>query len=169
MARLEKTQRKLREAKYFLRLLTDKAMRIVGDREEVLFLASAFMNAAQSVDYVATQEVDDIPPAYESRWFETLATEDQDHFRAMREQRGIEIHQAGTPLAIYTEMTSSLDCSLSSDTCSVQSAGPPGTPAPTLGKPVYLFKDLPNIPDAVEACARYYRLLESYVTSLATE
>lgn len=89
------TERKLREARFFLRKLQEKAQTVVGDPEEFGFFLSALLSAGRSVTFALQVENKDGYDAWFPVWLEKQNQEDQDLFKFMNNQRVKEVHQGG--------------------------------------------------------------------------
>jgi hypothetical protein len=87
------TERKLREARFFLRKLQEKAQAVVGDPEEFGFYLSALLSAGRSVTFALQVENKDGYDAWFPVWFEKQNQQDQDLFKFMNNQRVKEVHQ----------------------------------------------------------------------------
>lgn len=160
------TERKLREAAYFLQRLSDKAATPVRDPEEVLHLLSAFLSAGRSVTFVLQVEAKEAYDSWFPAWRERLDTDEQKLLKAMNRQRVSELHQTGADVRAelqYVPITEIHTGERHHPAYGFHWFGPPGTPNPTIGRVDHFF-DLGDSPAAVgQSCRRYYALLERLV------
>jgi hypothetical protein len=93
---IEATQRKLREADFFLQRLIDERRRSVRNEPEAfLFYLSAFLSAARSVTLVLQKEEKQRYDAWFPKWFARRSKDERDVCNFMRDQRNVELHETG--------------------------------------------------------------------------
>jgi hypothetical protein len=160
------TERKLREAAYFLRSLSEKASAPVRDPEEVLHLLSAFISAGRSVTFVLQAEAKEAYDSWFPGWRDRLSTEEQQLLAAMNEYRVSELHRTGADVRAelrYVPITEIRTSERQGPAYGFHWFGPPGTPPPTLGRLDHFF-ELGDGPEPVASgCRRYYTVLERLV------
>jgi len=158
------TQRKLREARFFLELLRDRAGDFPLDSENVGFFLSAFLSAARSVTLVLQVEEKDKYDAVYPAWEATLADQDRGLLRYMNGQRVAEVHKVGAAVASSVEYRKVSEMRVErGGRWRVIFTAPPGAPPPEMGFAVHHFKVGDNLVDVRAACTRYLKLLEELV------
>jgi hypothetical protein len=97
MAVIPKTQKKLREAEFFVRWLEREARpRIVSiDREVFDYYLSAFLSAGRSVTFVLQAEQKHSYDAWFDNWVNNLPREESQLLKYMNDQRRAEVHVLG--------------------------------------------------------------------------
>ena len=159
------TDRKLREAGYFLRCVCDKAAAPVGNPEEVLHLLSAFLSAGRSVTFVLQAEAKDEYDAWFPGWQGGLSSEEQRLLGAMNRHRVSELHRTGADVRAelrYVPITEIRTKDRRHPAYGFRWFGPPGTPAPTIGQ-VDHFVELVEGPEPVAESCRRFLLLQRLV------
>ena len=101
---IERTQKKLRKAQFFLGNLGHES-RVPGNEHEAFdHYLSAFLSAARSVTFALQikdkERYDRIFP----KWQNNLANEDRDMLKHMNEQRVAEVHNKGAKTTVEWEM-----------------------------------------------------------------
>lgn len=160
------TERKLREAAYFLQCLSERASAPVRDPEEVLHLLSAFLSAGRSVTFVLQAEAKDAYDSWFPGWRDRLSTEEQQLLYTMNQQRVSELKKAGADVRAELRHVPITEIRVSDPRHPAYGFhwfGPPGTPPPTLGRVDHFF-ELGDGPEPVASgCRRYYSVLERLV------
>jgi hypothetical protein len=163
------TQRKLREAQFFLgRLRRESGQPVRNEPEAFECYLSAFLSAAQSVTWAlqkeATAQYDEWFPA----WHDGLPEEDRRLLKFLVGQRVAEVHRTGSEVELAWEYVPIrqlpwTEGERAHPAFGIQSAVPPGTPKPRIGILRYSFQDPSREADVVTACDKYVRLLEQLV------
>ncbi len=164
MAQIPKTQKKLREARFFFARLRKKGEAFVGDPEEFEFYLSAFLTSGCSVTSVLLNEKQCGP--WSKKWKDTLTGSDRKLWDFMHKERNAEVHRKGTK--IDTEVLFVPIIEVRQDARGHPAYGfhwfaPPGTPPPEVGKQVHYFEMGSTKEEVTETCKRYLELLERLV------
>ncbi len=180
VTQLPQTHKKLREARFFLRHLQEKAEAVaVHDSEEFDFYLSAFLNANWSVGKVlrteflqTDQTARDSPQRRKwftdwfSNWKKGLTTTQQDLWKFADDQRGIEVHQKGANVRAETEfipLTHLPREDRSHPAYGFHWFGPPTMPPPKIGLRVHYFERNDSAEKAIDTCRRYFELARKLV------
>jgi hypothetical protein len=158
---LERIEKKLREAGFFLNQMRDREGRAFGDKEPFDFYLSACLGAARSVDYRLRHEQPNTYPTWRGTWDATLTSAEQQLIKFMVDDRNVEVHESGSTRGVKTEeIKIAGSYSDKSGTLEV-SGGIPGMPSHAhIIKPSYFFTIDGVDRKATEACAEYLALLE---------
>jgi hypothetical protein len=167
MLRIDK---KLREARFFLGKMLERAQMAFGDHEEFDFYLSAFLSAGRSVDYRLRHEQGSTYKTFRAGWDNRLSQDDERLVKFLVDDRNVEVHESGSsrtehehriPVGgMYRDRSGTLMVSAPPATLMV----PPGTPPAEIIKPVYSFTVNGQQLPAIEACRRYVELLERLVS-----
>ncbi len=161
---IQHTQRKLREARFFLEHLRDRAGDFPLDSENVGFFLSAFLSAARSVTLVLQVEEKDKYDAVYPVWEATLADQDRGLLRYMNGQRVAEVHKVGAAVSSSVEYRKVSEMRVErGGRWRVIFTAPPGAPPPEMGFAAHHFQVGDNLVEVRTACARYLELLEELV------
>jgi hypothetical protein len=102
---IERTQRKLREAQFFLRQLTTERYRFApSDPEAFLHYLSAFLSAARSITFVMQNEAKEQYDAWFPSWLKNCTEGERDLLQHMNAQRVAEIHRDGADTTVEWEV-----------------------------------------------------------------
>lgn len=162
---IEVTQKKLREARFFAELL-GKANRqpVRNEPEQFEYYLSAFLSAARAVTWVLQHEEKDRYDAWSPAWFNSRSPEDQTLLKDMITRRNFVQKRGGTQTDEdweYVPVTEVEQDNQGHPAYGFHWFGPPGTPPPTVGMPVYSFKGSGE--EVTSACQRYLELLDKLV------
>ena len=166
MSRIPQTQKKLREARFFLRAMSLAGRSTQLDNEAFEFYLSAFLSAARSVTWVLQSEQKESYDSWFPAWAEALREEERALFKFMNDQRVAEVHQQGTETYGDIEMVplTRFDWGPQGHPAyGAQWFGPPGIPPPEMGVRVYYFKASGDKENALESCRRYLEVLDKLV------
>jgi hypothetical protein len=153
---IEATQKKLREAQFFFRLLQASSDEIVRNEPEAFeYYLSAFLSAARSVTFSLQAEERQRYDLWFQSWTENnLTPEDRAIWGFLKDQRNssqktgrVDTSSDVTFIPIH-EIRSPQRQSFSW-------FGPPGTPPPSIGVPVYDFDIDGENKNVVDTCRRY--------------
>jgi hypothetical protein len=165
---LDRVEKKLREARFFLDKMRDQEAKAFGDKEPFDFFLSAFLNAALSAQHGFTKAAD---VAWRKAW-------DKDHpaqnrlRKFMQEDRRVEVHGSGSGRGVKTEeikVSSGDTYSDSSGTLTVSSSFLLGNDPAVIRKPSYSFTIEGAERIATEACEEYLELLERMVAEFKAD
>jgi hypothetical protein len=164
---IEATQRKLREAAFFLQRLIDERQRSVrneprNEPEAFLFYLSAFLSAARSVTLVLQKEEKQRYDAWFPTWFARRSKDERDLCNFMRDQRNVELHETGADVNLSSVSIPYIEIAageFGDPLYSFQSFGPPGQHAPDVERPAYHFGLLGTETEVTVACRRYFDLV----------
>jgi hypothetical protein len=164
---IEATQRKLREANFFLQRLIDERQRFVRNEPEAFqFYLSAFLSAARSVTLALQKEEKPRYDAWFPKWFKRLSEDDRNLCNFMKDQRNVELHETGAHVNLssisvpYLETTAG---EFGGPLYSFQSFGPSGQHAPNVERPAYHFERPGTETEVTVACRRYFDLVAELV------
>ena len=104
MERIPKTQKKLREAKFFLGRMSEALRSIKLEKEDFEFFLSAFLSAGRSVTFVLRAEQADVYQQWYDGWQKALDAENRELLEFMNQQRIAEVHRRGADVQAEIEM-----------------------------------------------------------------
>ncbi len=163
------TERKLREAQFFLRHLAAEGKRPVrNDPEAFEFFLSAFLGAGRSVTFVLQHEAKASYDAWFPGWFSALSEDDQALFNDLKDQRNFVQKRGGAEVESEWEF---VPLHLLPTEGRVPALGftwsyMPGTEPPSVGIPVHSFASEGRSQRKVlPTCERYASLLGTLVES----
>ena len=151
--------KKLRETRFFLRKLDERAQMAFGDHEEFDFYLSALLSAARSVDCRLHYEEGDTYVAFRKSWDNALQGNEQVLIKFMVDDRNVEVHGSGSNRAEY-ESRIPVFGSYQDKLGEVMVSAPPGCPSAEIIKPAYSFTIGGQQFPVIECCRRYIELLE---------
>lgn len=164
---IEATQKKLREAKFFLRMLTDASQQVVRNEPEAFeFYLSAFLSAARSVTFALQYEEKDKYDAWFPGWFGNRSEEDQRLLNFLKEQRNYVEKRGGAEVNVVWEfipVTEVRRDNRGHPAYGFHWFGPPGTPPPRVGLPVHSFELAGDQKHVTSAGKQYVGILEDLV------
>jgi hypothetical protein len=165
---IDATQKKLREARFFLRKLQEESRRATrNDPEESAFYLSAFLSAARSVTFALQVEAKDKYDKWFPGWQVAQSQEGQELLGYMNKQRVAEVHQGGS-----AHLSAEPDWIPVTEFRRDQHGHPaygihwttmPGAEPPKIGVPVLLFVKDGDERRVIEACRAYQVILERLV------
>ena len=162
---IEGTQKKLREANFFLDKMIDHECRAVPNKEPFDFYLSAFLNAGRTVDYRLRHEHKAKYPAWRTRWDKALPPAQQRLIKFMVDDRDVEVHESGSSRRVGTENRELGPGTHSFASGTMEVFGPPGVPPAIIPTPAYYFTIDGVERKATEACGEYLALLEQMVAA----
>lgn len=161
---IEKVEKKLREALFFLEQMSEQEGRAVGDREPFDFYLSAFLSACRTVDYRLRHEQSAVYPAWRKKWDTGLKATESELVKFMVDDRNIEVHESGSSRAVKPEGVEIVGNLYRDKSSVIEVFAPPGTPPAVLYRPSYSFTVSGRDRKATSACGEYLSLLERLVT-----
>ena len=168
MPDIARTQKKLREAQFFLTKLAAEASTERLDREDFEFYLSAFLAAGRSVTFALQFEQKSLYDGWYPGWLATLSPDDAELFDFMKAQRNITLKEgeAKTDVAVeYIPVTELRRPPGLHPAYGFHWFGPPGVPPPRVGVKVHRFEVGGKKEEVFAACRRYLNLLEALVAS----
>ncbi len=163
---IEVTQKKLREAKFFLRKLIYASQTLVGEEAEAFpYYLSAFLSAGRSVTFALQAEEKEKYDAWFQRWLAAQTENRRQLFQFMKGQRNVVLKRGRGEVTQSLEFVPLVKASPAERRQAVafQWFGPPGDPPPAVPRRVRHF-DLSGTPKEVTAsCSEYFKLLEELV------
>jgi hypothetical protein len=168
---LERIEKKLREARFFLDKMRDQESRAFGDKEPFDFYLSAFLNAARTVDYRLRHEQATTYPAWRKIWDANSPTSEQTLINFMATDRRLEVHAKGSTRSVRTEEII-VHGSYSDKSGRVEVSGslPLGTlPFASIFKPAYNFTIQGVEWKATDACAEYLALIDQMLAKFQAD
>ena len=157
-----RVRKKLREARFFLGKMADRAQMAFGEHEESDFYLSAFLSAGRSVDYRLRHEQGATYSTFRVSWDNALSPDKQRLMKFMVDDRNDEVHESGSNRA---ELENRIPVYRSYEDKSGKATvfAVPGTPPAVIIKPTYSFTvDGQQVP-VLEACRTYIDLLDRLV------
>ena len=164
---IEATQRKLREAQFFLERLIQARGQAVRNEPEVLgYYLSALLSAARSVTWALQFEEKDKYDTWFPAWLASRGAEEQALLRFLKNQRNDEQKRGGAGVASawdYIPISQVPRTDRSHPAYGDHWFGPPGTPEPRVGVLVHSFESAEGEPEVADTCRRYIGLLSELV------
>ena len=161
---LEATQKKLREAKFFCRLLGQTSEEVVRNEPEAFeYYLSAFLSAARSVTFALQYEEKDKYYAWFPTWFSSRSEEEQQLLNFLREQRNYAQKRGGAEVNVvsdYIPVTEVRTDNQGHPAYGFHWVEPPGTPSPCVGIPVHSFGVSGNQQKVISVCKKYIDILD---------
>lgn len=165
---MDRIEKKVREARFFLRKMAERERLAFGEHEEFDYFLSAFLSAGRSVDYRLRHEQGAAYNEFRATWDSLLTPDERSLVRALIDDRNFEIHESGSQ-RVQRSTSIHVFGEYSDASGRVQITAPPGTPPAKIRRPAYFFTvDGRQLP-AVAACERYLGLLERMVKEYQTE
>ena len=156
--------KKLREARFFLGMMAERAERASGEHEQFDFCLSAFLSAARSVHYRLCHEQGQAYKAFRADWDKELSADDQRLIKFLVDDRNDEVHESGSSRTEHESRIPVVGGIYSDGSGTLTVRAPPGTPPAQIIKTVYCFTiDDQQLP-ALEACRQYIDLLKRLVS-----
>jgi|SRR3990172_1975455 len=164
---IEATQRKLREAQFFLRHLIEEGNRSVRDDPDAFgHYLSALLSAARSVTFALQFEEKEKYDAWFSTWSAGRTPEERELLIFLRDQRNNEQKRGGAEVLVtwdYVPFSRAPASDRSHPAYGFHWFGPPGTLAPLVGIPVHSFESVSGDPAVVVKCRQYVEVLSQLV------
>lgn len=161
------TERKLREARFFLDRLIAESKRAVRNEPEALgFYLSAFLSAARSVTFALQHEEKDRYDAWFPSWFAQRGVEDQELLNFLKTQRNYAEKRGGADVEFdweYILVTLLPIENRAHPAYGFTWSGVPGAPPPAVGIPVHSFQSPRGDSEVVPTCQRYVGILAELV------
>ena len=163
---IEATQKKLREARFFLDHLEAENRRAVRNEPEAFdYFMSAFVSAARSVTFALQAEEKAKYDQWFPGWCAARPEEDRTLLTLMVSQRNAEQKRGGGDRRIEWEDVPVTGLSSEELGGRVFLSAPPGVPPPQVGRPIRYLEHGGQESEALSACKRYYALLAELVES----
>jgi hypothetical protein len=164
----EAAQKKLREARFFLRHLETENRRAVRQEPEAFdYFISAFVSAARCVTFALQAEA----KLKYDQWFPGLLAgrpeADRKLLNLMVTQRNAEQKQGGADRRVEWEYVPVTELSREELGGEVSWWGFPGDPPPRVGRPVRYLNEGGQESEALSTCKRYCVLLTELVESIS--
>jgi len=164
---IELTGQKLREAKFFFRLLNQTSQEVVLNAPEVFeFYLSAFLSAARSVTFVLQYEEKDKYDDWFPTWFSNRSEDDRQLLNFLKKQRNFVEKRGGAEISLVWELIPVTE--VRTDDRGHPAYGihwfePPETPPTRVGLPVHSFDLLGDQKKVISAGKRYLDVLDDIV------
>lgn len=159
---MQRVQKKLREARFFLAHLSEQSKRAFGGTEPLDFYLSAFLNAARCVEYMLHRRDGGKYGLFRDQWIQQCPPE-RSLIDFMREDRNCEVHRDGSRRE-ERERRIPVFGSYSDPSGSVTTVSLAGIPPSEIVKPEIFFTIDGQQLDALDACHRYIDLLGQLVS-----
>jgi hypothetical protein len=166
---IDATQKKLREARFFLRKLQEETRRVTrNDPEESAFYLSAFLSAARSVTFALQVEAKEKYDKWFPGWEAAQSQEDRELLGYMNKQRVAEVHQGGSSdLSAepdWIPVTQFRSDRYGHPAYGIHWTAMPGADPPKIGVPVLVFVKDGDERRVMEACRAYEAILGRLVS-----
>lgn len=156
---MDQVRKKIREARFFLRKMSERVQLAFGDHEEFDFYLSALLSAGRSIDYRLRHEQGATYKSFRSSWDNTLPSADQRLLKFLVDDRNLEVHESGSARSQGEDRIPVLG-SYQDKSGTIKVSAPPGTSPAQIIKRTYSFIiDGVDVP-VLECCERYLGLLE---------
>jgi len=163
---IEATQKKLREARFFLSHLEAENRRAVRNEPEAFdYFMSAFVSAARSVTFALQAEEKAKYDQWFPGWLAARPEEDRKLLNLMVSQRNAEQKQGGGERRVEWEYVPVTGLSPEELGGRVFCSAPPGVPPLQVGRPVRYLDQEGQESEALSSCRRYCTLLTDVVES----
>jgi len=170
IARLHK---KIGEALFFVRLMTEQEPRMIGDKEPFDYYLSAFLNAAMSVrggfQYRQNPIRNKAIKAWRGQWENNLSPEEKTLYEFMRKDRVDEVHDSGSSRDVRQEGVPLPIGEHRIGGSIITITGPPDMEPSVVYRPTYSFTIGGAERKVTEACAAYLALLQRMVAQCQTD
>lgn len=164
---VEATQKKLREAKFFYRLLHEASLEAVRYEPETFeYYLNAFLSAARSVTFALQCEEKDKYDAWFPTWFGYRSEQERQLLNFLKEQRNYAEKRGGAEVNVvweYIPVTEVRTDNRGHPAYGFHWLGPPGTPPPRVGIPIHSFELSGDQQKVTSACKRYVDILDGLV------
>jgi hypothetical protein len=164
---IERTQRRLRQVRFFYQHLVNARQQTRGDPEAFRFYFSAFIQAARSVTWTLSNEQPDMWKAWEPNWAANQSEEEQKLLKIATHLRNVEVKEGGANLPTELE-EAVIDAFV--ETSRVEASNPMGGITvwgqfrkQKVKRPVHYFQDEDGKEEATALCLRYLYFLEKMV------
>ena len=155
---IERTQRRLRQARFFYEHLLDPPRNTTIPSEAFLFYCGAFIQAARSVTWTLKHEETEKWKAWEPKWRDALTEEDKKLLDNANELRIDETHRSGTNLWVELKQEALDIVHLDSRTTQA-----------TLRLNISYYFDEEQKREATAFCRRYLEFLEKLVNDFCAD
>ena len=171
MASIAKTQKKLREARFFLSSMSAAARSTRLDEENFEFFLSAFLSAARSVLDVIRVEGKRHYKAWYGGWKANLSGEERDLLQFINGQRIATVHQEGVEVQTEIEFVpiTRVEFRGRHPAYGIGWFMPPGVPLPQIGRAVHYFERDESRQHVIETCSGYVAILQKLVQDFERE
>jgi hypothetical protein len=173
---IERTYRRLRQARFFHQHLVDARHQTKGDPEAFRFYFSAFIQTARTVTWTLKNEETEKWKEWEPKWRAKRSTDEQELLDITNEFRIDEEKKGGTSLTVELEevavhelLRANLDLRRQHPAYGHHWTGPPGVPPPKTLRPAYYFKDKEGKEEITAFCERYLDFLEKMVKDFSED
>jgi len=163
---IERAEKKLREARYFLAKLREQHDSAFGDKEPIDFCFSAFLNATRSVGFMLGRAKDGDPAQtykqWRTLWERNLSAKQLALHLFFISDRDVEVHADGSTRAPKTRGQEVGD-TYSDASGRLEVFAPPGTPPAVIQRPSYTV-NIDGIERAlIDATIEVSELLEAQI------
>lgn len=170
---LQRVEKKLREARFFLNAMITHESGAFGDREPFDFYLSAFLSAARTVDYRLIHEQRATYRPWRKKWETTLSVQEAILIKSMTDDRNLEVHETGSSRDMKDEKTK-IAGTYTDRSGTVTVSGPPetlgfGPQGAYVVKPTYYFTIDGVERRVTEACGEHLRLLERMLAEFKSD
>ena len=170
---IDKVEKKLREADFFLNKMRQHESKAFGDREPFDFFLSAFLSACRTVDYRLRHEQPAIYPAWRDAWEANRAPNESKLIKFIVDDRNTEVHESSSSRSSKLEGFE-VRGSYSDNSGTLEVFGVPtplfgSGPRATVYKPSYSFNIDGSDRSATEVCGEYLKLLTEMIASFKAD
>jgi hypothetical protein len=175
---IERTRRKVDEAKFFYEHLVRRQGRLVNDPRAFQFYFSAFIQAARSVTWALDNEETEKWKAWEPKWKSTLTAEELKLLKVTNELRLDEAKRGGSNPSVELEEVAVRELVLSLDfdlerqhpAHGMHRRSPmPGLSQPKAFRAAHYFEDEDGKEEVTALCKRYLDFLDKMLNDFCAD
>jgi hypothetical protein len=173
---IERTHRRLRQARFFYQHLLKARDQTQGDPEAFRFYFNAFIETARTVTWTLGNEEPEKWKAWEPKWKANLSKGEQKLLDITNKLRIDEVKKGGADLTVDFEevaidelLSANLDLRRQHPAYGHHWTGPPGVPPPKILRPVHYFGDEEGKEEMTALCLRYLDFLEKVVKNFCAD
>jgi hypothetical protein len=164
--KIPKTQKKLREAQFFLAQVSKVFKSTNLEREDFEFFLSAFLSAGRSVTFCLRVEQAGVYKQWLDGWEKALDGKDRELLKSMNQHRVAEVHKGGSNVQAEIEMVpvTRLEMEQGRDPrYSIFWYDSPGAPPLEIERKAHYFCGASGREEVIGTCQSYLGLLERLV------
>jgi hypothetical protein len=170
---IEKTQRRLRQARFFYEHLLNARRQTSGDPEAFRFYFSAFIQSARSVTWALKKEEREKWKKWEPMWRANRSEEEQKLLKIATDLRNVEVKEGGANLPMELEEVV-IDAFV--ETSRVEASNPMGgisawgqVRKQKVNRLVHYFEDEDGKQEVTALCQRYLDVLENVIREFCAD
>lgn len=164
---IERTQKKLREARFFFRLLSREVQEAVRTEPEAFeFYLNAFLSSARSVTFALQNEEKDKYDAWSQTWLKNRSEDDQRLINFLKDQRNNAEHRGGADISLvreYVPITEVMTDDRGHPAYGLHWFGPPETSPPQIRLTDHTFEMFGDQKKVTSVCEKHLAILDELV------